>query len=223
DLVLKATTDIVGSRYPGCPPSVLTVSLRSWEPPVTPLASRKSPHILRKGRRRMLVEVELENREENAYNASLWLHLPRNLHFSSLVLQVQNFGCYPIQNVTLHMALPALGHRQATILSVTRVLADNATCVLQPPPEGTQVVLVPPEDLLYTDRLDCSNTWCQELSCRLGRLERGGGVSVQLLRTLHDSFFSGVKFRSVRIVSSVWLGVAGDVLVLEEGAQRREV
>ncbi|NXD46401.1 ITA10 protein, partial [Copsychus sechellarum] len=61
DLVLKATTDIVGSR--------------------------QSPHILRKGRRRMLVDLELENREENAYNASLWLHLPRNLHFSSLVLQ----------------------------------------------------------------------------------------------------------------------------------------
>lgn len=32
-----------------------------------------------------------------------------------------------------------------------------------------------------------------------------------------------VKFRSVRIVSSVWLGVAGGVLVLEKGAQRREV
>ncbi|XP_017584363.1 PREDICTED: integrin alpha-10 [Corvus brachyrhynchos] len=310
DLVLKATTDIVGSR--------------------------QSPHILRKGRRRMLVEVELENQKENAYNASLCLHLPGNLHFSSLVLQdpstvklecsalggqrqhcsvgypvfrsqakvsftlelefscsvlldhaevmlqatsdsteatpednvvtlsvpilyepdlflssntdlhryevhplgtfthssgpeftttvkVQNFGCYPIQNVTLHMALPALGHRQATILSVTRVLADNATCVLQPPPEGTQVVPVPPEALLQLDRLDCSNTWCQELSCRLGRLERGGGVSVQLLRTLHDSFFSGVKFQSVRIVSSVWLGVAGGVLVLEKGAQRREL
>ncbi|NXS84893.1 ITA10 protein, partial [Erpornis zantholeuca] len=67
-------------------------------------------------------------------------------------VKVQNFGCYPIQNVTLHMALPALGHRQATILSVTHVLADNATCVLQPPPEGTQVVPVPPEDLLHVDR-----------------------------------------------------------------------
>ncbi|NXD28948.1 ITA10 protein, partial [Spelaeornis formosus] len=204
DLVLKATTDIVGSR--------------------------QSPHILRKGQRRMLVEVELENREENAYNASLWLHLTENLHFSSLMLQdpsavklecsalgghrwhcsvgypvfrsqaklavpiryepnlflsrwawenvrqsegvmkgnthngcdpsvcspsdtnlhryevhplgtfthssgpeftttvkVLNLGCYPIQNVTLHMALPALGHHQATILSVTHVLTENVS------------------------------------------------------------------------------------------------
>ncbi|NXM71401.1 ITA10 protein, partial [Serilophus lunatus] len=280
DLVLRATTDIAGSR--------------------------QSPHILRKGRRRMLVQVELENREENAYNASLWLRLPGNLHFSSLVLQdpgtvklecsalgghrrrcsvgypvfrsqakvsftlelefscsvlldraevtleatsdsteatpednvvqlsvpiryepdlflssdtnlhryevhplgtfahgpgpefttmvkVQNLGCYPVQNVTLHMALPALGHRRATILAVTRVLADNATCTLQPPLEGTRVVPVPPEDLLRVDRLDCSNTWCQELSCRLGQLERGGGVSVHLLRTLHNGFFSEVS------------------------------
>ncbi|NWV42190.1 ITA10 protein, partial [Grantiella picta] len=67
-------------------------------------------------------------------------------------VKVQNLGCYPIQNVTLHMALPALGHHQATILSVTHVLADNATCVLQPPSEGTRVVLVPPEDLLHADR-----------------------------------------------------------------------
>lgn len=96
--------------------------------------------------------------------------------------------------------------------------------MLQPPDEGTEVVPVPPEDLLHVERLvgiavpipppwgfggvrgdppslpspmfapqDCSNTWCQELSCRLGRLERGGGVSVQLLRTLHDSFFSRVS------------------------------
>ncbi|XP_027529349.1 integrin alpha-10-like, partial [Neopelma chrysocephalum] len=61
DLVLRASADIAGSR--------------------------QSPHVLRKGRRRMLVRVELENREENAYNASLWLRLSGNLHFSSLVLQ----------------------------------------------------------------------------------------------------------------------------------------
>ncbi|NWV04276.1 ITA10 protein, partial [Ptilonorhynchus violaceus] len=67
-------------------------------------------------------------------------------------VKVQNLGCYPVQNVTLHMALPALGHRRATILSVTRVLADNATCELRPPPERSRVVPVPPEELLRTDR-----------------------------------------------------------------------
>ncbi|NXQ43494.1 ITA10 protein, partial [Catharus fuscescens] len=67
-------------------------------------------------------------------------------------VKVQNLGCYPIQNITLHMALPALGHHRATIMSVTHVLAENATCVLQPPDEGTEVVPVPPEDLLHVER-----------------------------------------------------------------------
>ncbi|XP_064588714.1 integrin alpha-10 isoform X2 [Zonotrichia leucophrys gambelii] len=225
DLVLKATTDIVGSR--------------------------QSPHVLRKGRRRMLVEVELENRKENAYNASLWLQLPGNLHFSSLVLQepssvklecsalggqqrrcsvgypvfrsqakVQNLGCHPLQNLTLHMALPALGPRGAPILSVTELLAANASCRLHPPSEGTPV---PPEELRHSERLDCSRSRCRGLSCSLARLGRGGGASIELRQRLHESSFGGVKFRSLRIVSSVSLGVHGGLFVLEEGAQHREL
>ncbi|XP_074385540.1 integrin alpha-10 isoform X5 [Zonotrichia albicollis] len=194
DLVLKATTDIVGSR--------------------------QSPHVLRKGRRRMLVEVELENRKENAYNASLWLQLPGNLHFSSLVLQVQNLGCHPLQNLTLHVALPALGPRGAPILSVTELLAANASCRLHPPSEGTPV---PPEELRHSERLDCSRSRCRGLSCSLARLGRGGGASIELRQRLHESSFSGVKFRSLRIVSSVSLGVHGGLFVLEEGAQHREL
>ncbi|XP_074385539.1 integrin alpha-10 isoform X4 [Zonotrichia albicollis] len=293
----------------------------------------QSPHVLRKGRRRMLVEVELENRKENAYNASLWLQLPGNLHFSSLVLQepssvklecsalggqrrrcsvgypvfrsqakvsftlelefscsvlrdraeltlratsdsrevtpqdnvvelsvpiryeanvflssatnlpryelqplgtfssspgpeftttlkVQNLGCHPLQNLTLHVALPALGPRGAPILSVTELLAANASCRLHPPSEGTPV---PPEELRHSERLDCSRSRCRGLSCSLARLGRGGGASIELRQRLHESSFSGVKFRSLRIVSSVSLGVHGGLFVLEEGAQHREL
>ncbi|XP_074785007.1 integrin alpha-10 isoform X2 [Athene noctua] len=317
DLVLRATMDIAGSR--------------------------QSPHVLRKGRRKVVLDVALENKKENAYNASLLLRFSSNLHFSSLALQdtslvklectalaghrqlcsvgypvfrslakvsfslelefscsvlldraevtleassdsteatrednvvqlsapiryepdlflssdtnlhryevhplgtfphgpgpefkttvkVQNFGCYPVRNLTLRMALPALGYRRATFLSVTRILADNATCTLRTPPEeprqrGTvTVVPVHPEDLLHVDRLDCGNAWCQELSCQLGRLDRGGEVSIHLLRTIHNEFFRGAKFRSVKVVSRVWLGVPGSsILVLEEGAHQREM
>ncbi|KAM6234132.1 integrin alpha-10 [Porphyrio hochstetteri] len=316
DLVLGATMDIVGSR--------------------------QSPHVLRKGRRKVVVDVQLENRKENAYNTSLLLRFSSNLHFSSLTFQdtspaklectalaghrrlcsvgypvfrsqakvsfilelefscsvlldhaevileassdstevtpednvvqlstpiryqpdlflssdanlhryevhplgtfphgpgpefkttvkVQNFGCYPVRNLTLRMTLPALGYRRAPFLSVTCILADNATCVLQPPAEeprqqGTPMVVpVHPEDLLHVDRLDCGNAWCQELRCRLGRLDRGADVSIHVLRTIHNDFFRGAKFRSVRVVSRAWLGVpASSMLVLEEGAQQRE-
>lgn len=41
--------------------------------------------------------------------------------------QVQNSGCYPVRNVTLRMALPALGFARIPFLSVTRVLADNVS------------------------------------------------------------------------------------------------
>ncbi|NXT42903.1 ITA10 protein, partial [Pelecanoides urinatrix] len=184
------------------------------------VCGRQSPHVLRRGRRRVVVDVGLENKKENAYNASLLLRFSSNLHFSSLALQVQNFGCYPVRNVTLRMALPALGYRRATFLSVTGVLADNVSPSLKSGVlEGSlrpPWVLSPPSD--------CGNAWCQELSCRLGRLDRGGEVSIHVLRTVHNDFFRGAKFRSVKVVSTVWLGVPGSsVLVLEEGAHRREV
>ncbi|NXY25164.1 ITA10 protein, partial [Atrichornis clamosus] len=77
---------------------------------------------------------------------------PRRALAYCALLQVQNLGCYPVQNVTLHMALPALGHRRVTVLSVTHVLANNATCMLRPSPTGTRVAPVSPEDLLRVDR-----------------------------------------------------------------------
>ncbi|NXI20855.1 ITA10 protein, partial [Sterrhoptilus dennistouni] len=100
------------------------------------------------------------------YQPSLFLSSHTNLHryevhpFShssgpefTTTVKVQNLGCYPVQNVTLHMALPALGHHRATILSVTRVLAENATCVLKSlDEEVTRVVPVSPEELQDVER-----------------------------------------------------------------------
>lgn len=60
-----------------------------------PDGRRQSPHVLRKGRRKVLVEVVLENKKENAYNASLLLRFSGNLHFSSLALQVRCRGGVP--------------------------------------------------------------------------------------------------------------------------------
>lgn len=70
----------------------------SREPPRgrnPPDGRRQSPHVLRKGRRKVLVEVVLENKKENAYNASLLLRFSGNLHFSSLALQVRRWGEVP--------------------------------------------------------------------------------------------------------------------------------
>ncbi|NXT85822.1 ITA10 protein, partial [Zapornia atra] len=180
---------------------------------------RQSPHVLRKGRRKVVVDVQLENRKENAYNTSLLLRFSSNLHFSSLTFQVQNFGCYPVRNLTLHMTLPALGYRRAPFFSVTHILADNVS-----PSPVTGVLGAPPLPHPVFSPQDCGNAWCQELRCRLGRLDRGADVSIHVLRTIHNDFFRGAKFRSVRVISTASLGVLeSSMLVLEEGAQQREV
>lgn len=49
--------------------------------------SRQKPYVIRSPRRRLSVEVQLQNRLENAYNTSLLLHYSRNLHFSSLSIR----------------------------------------------------------------------------------------------------------------------------------------
>uniref|UniRef100_A0A3Q4GDK0 Integrin, alpha 10 n=1 Tax=Neolamprologus brichardi TaxID=32507 RepID=A0A3Q4GDK0_NEOBR len=60
DLVLQAHTDISGTQ---------------------------KPYVIRSPRRRLAVEVQLQNRLENAYNTSLTLHYSHNLHFSSLSIR----------------------------------------------------------------------------------------------------------------------------------------
>lgn len=52
------------------------------------LPCRQKPYVIRSPRRRLAVEVQLENRLENAYNTSLTLQYSRNLHFSSLSVKV---------------------------------------------------------------------------------------------------------------------------------------
>lgn len=65
--------------------------------------------------------------------------------------QVQNLGCYPLRNLTLRLALPALGYHRAPFLSVTRVLADNVSPQLDlgggpepPKPPPTVLSTAPP-------------------------------------------------------------------------------
>uniref|UniRef100_A0A665TRZ3 Integrin, alpha 10 n=1 Tax=Echeneis naucrates TaxID=173247 RepID=A0A665TRZ3_ECHNA len=55
---------------------------------------RQKPYVIRSPRRRLAVEVQLQNRLENAYNTSLTLHYSRNLHFSSLSIRVEKTLAY---------------------------------------------------------------------------------------------------------------------------------
>uniref|UniRef100_A0A8D3C9N1 Integrin subunit alpha 10 n=1 Tax=Scophthalmus maximus TaxID=52904 RepID=A0A8D3C9N1_SCOMX len=56
--------------------------------------TRQKPYVIRSPRRRLAVEVQLQNRLENAYNTSLTLHYSRNLHFSSLSIRVEKHSVF---------------------------------------------------------------------------------------------------------------------------------
>ncbi|XP_074837530.1 integrin alpha-10 [Carettochelys insculpta] len=317
DLVLQASMDLSGSR--------------------------EKPHVIHKGKRKVLVDVVLENKKENAYNTSLKLWFSKNLHFSSLSLKgeaqvkvecsapsphtrtcsvsypvfgslarvafllefefsctfllnraqlkltassesielnetlhdniaqpfayvsyepdlflsseailsryevhppgtfptsagpefkttikVQNLGCYTVRNLSVSMQLPTWAYRRSPFLSVTRIIADNVTCVLHNLTEATLwsqpgVIPVHPQELLHTDKLNCSNSWCQVVTCELGQLEKNMEVTIHLLRVIHNEFFRRAKFKTVKVISTFALvAEENSFLFLEESVHRRE-
>uniref|UniRef100_A0A7N8Y2Q9 Integrin, alpha 10 n=1 Tax=Mastacembelus armatus TaxID=205130 RepID=A0A7N8Y2Q9_9TELE len=82
DLVLQAHMDISGTRYK-C--DIILRFQSKLSRIRLPLSCE--PYVIRSPRRRLAVEVQLQNRLENAYNTSLMLHYSRNLHFSSLSIR----------------------------------------------------------------------------------------------------------------------------------------
>ncbi|XP_007538745.3 integrin alpha-10 [Erinaceus europaeus] len=84
DLVLQASMDIRGSR--------------------------KTPFLVRGGRRKVLVSATLENRKENAYNSSLRLGFSRNLHLASFTPQRDNLVKVECAAPAPHTRLCSVGH-----------------------------------------------------------------------------------------------------------------
>nr|XP_014341411.1 PREDICTED: integrin alpha-10 isoform X1 [Latimeria chalumnae] len=308
--------------------------------------SRQNPYVIRSIKKRVLIEVTLENKKENAYNTSLRLFFSRNLLFASLAIKgdpqskiectalssntkicfvnypvfrslakvtftlefefscslllnrvqvkltansdsteldetrhdnsvhlfaviryepelfisseshlnryevhpsraftegfgpefktsfkVQNLGCFPVSNLSVAVHLPAMAYGNSYFLSVSGILADNdsvVSCVLQNTTDMVRrnqsgVIPVHYEDLLHAERLNCSNSWCEVINCHLHKLEKNQEVAIGILRTLHDDFFRKAKFRSVRIISRLILGVKEpNLLLLGEATQHRE-
>ena len=104
DLVLQAHMDISGTRYRF---DTFLSSLSSVWSVFGDFPSRflhrQKPYVIRSPRRRLAVEVQLQNRLENAYNTSLTLHYSRNLHFSSLSIRVDNVHAAPLLTNHTHL------------------------------------------------------------------------------------------------------------------------
>lgn len=287
--------------------------------------TRQKPYVIRSPRRRLAVEVQLENRLENAYNTSLTLHYSRNLHFSSLSiredaftkiectaltsnshscnvsypvfrsqskvnfmlefefsctslhsrvqmkllassdsiekeetlgdnsvqllsfvqyepdlfvssdsnlnryevhptrsvseaigpefythLRVQNLGCYSVSNLELRLKLPSVAAEDRVFMTVTDVSSYNASgvncSVLNNLPElksrQRDVRPLHPEDMVQNDVLNCSRSWCTEVTCEVRQLLRGQAAVIRVSRRVHDDFFRNAKYKSARIIGA---------------------
>ncbi|XP_012979205.1 integrin alpha-10 isoform X2 [Mesocricetus auratus] len=137
-------------------------------------------------------------------------------------LRVQNLGCHMVSGLIISALLPAAAHGGNYFLSLSQVIASNASCTVQnlTEPPGSAVH---PEELQHTDRLNGSNTRCQVVRCHLGQLAKGTEISVGLLRLVHNEFFRRAKFKSLTVVSTFKLGTEnGSVLQLAEASSRSE-
>uniref|UniRef100_A0A3Q2Y2G7 Integrin, alpha 10 n=1 Tax=Hippocampus comes TaxID=109280 RepID=A0A3Q2Y2G7_HIPCM len=287
------------------------------------ISGTHKPYVIRSPRRRMSVEVQLENRLENAYNTSLTLHYSRNLHFSSLSIRedgnfkiectglgsnshscnvsypvfrsqskvnfmlefefscatlhnrvqmklnvadsveradtlgdnsvqlqsfvqyepdlfvsdsnlnryevhptrtmseaigpefythfkLQNLGCYPVSNLELRLLLPSAAAGDRVFMTVTDISSHNsqATAVncsvlsdlAQLKNRQRDVRPLHPEDMMENDVLNCSRSWCIEVTCQVQQLLKGQAEVIRLSRRVHDDFFRQAKYKSARIV-----------------------
>lgn len=287
--------------------------------------TRQKPYVIRSPRRRLTVEVQLENRLENAYNTSLTLHYSRNLHFSSLTiredaflkiectaltsnshscnvsypvfrshskvnfmlefefsctslhsrvqmklyassdsiereetlgdnsvqllsfvqyepdlfvssdsnlnryevhptrsvseaigpefythLRVQNLGCYSVFNLELKLNLPSVAAEDTVFMTVTDVSSYNASGVncsvlndlAQLKSRQSDVRPLHPEDMIQNDILNCSRSWCTEVTCEVQQLLRGQAAVIRVSRRVHDDFFRTAKYKSARIIGA---------------------
>lgn len=127
-----------------------------------------------------------------------------------------------VSGLIISALLPAAAHGGNYFLSLSQVIASNASCTVQnlTEPPGSAVH---PEELQHTDRLNGSNTRCQVVRCHLGQLAKGTEISVGLLRLVHNEFFRRAKFKSLTVVSTFKLGTEnGSVLQLAEASSRSE-
>ncbi|XP_063295599.1 integrin alpha-10 [Pelobates fuscus] len=136
--------------------------------------------------------------------------------------KIQYVDCYPLHNVSVHIHSPAMAHGSLYFLSISRIIVDNATCMISNMTRPKKAVSpFHQDDLLHTDILNCSNSWCERVTCLIPKLHRNSEISISILRVIHNQFFAKAKFRSVKVVSTFALDIKEDSIHFTDGGGHR--
>ncbi|XP_041961931.1 integrin alpha-10 [Alosa sapidissima] len=135
--------------------------------------------------------------------------------------RVQNLGCYSVSNLELSIHLPAVAVGDRTFMYVAEAFSHNTSgvnCSIRsdlPQLKDRQKDVWPlhPEDMLKTDLLNCTRSWCVEVTCQIQQLLKAQSALIRLTRRVNDNFFRQAKFKSVRIVGSYTLTVKESNLI----------
>ncbi|KAL2084708.1 hypothetical protein ACEWY4_020226 [Coilia grayii] len=135
--------------------------------------------------------------------------------------RVQNLGCYSVSNLELRISLPAVAAGDRTFMYVAEAFTHNTSgvnCSIRsdlPQLKDRQRDVWPlhPEDMLKVDVLNCSRSWCVEVTCEIQQLLKHQSALVRLTRRVNDNFFRQAKFKSVRIVGLYTLAVKQSNLI----------
>ncbi|XP_069796701.1 integrin alpha-10 [Narcine bancroftii] len=146
--------------------------------------------------------------------------------------KIKNLGCFLAQNLEATIRIPTtIGahHPFSTVTTAFVEPVSGANCSVENATESLQRGLFPTSpylarDLRQLQRLDCSNSQCTTLSCRLSSSDRSQLLILRLSYTLHTRFFATAKFKSMKIVTTFSLeaGTPG-VLTVPDTARYREV
>uniref|UniRef100_A0AAR2L0V0 VWFA domain-containing protein n=1 Tax=Pygocentrus nattereri TaxID=42514 RepID=A0AAR2L0V0_PYGNA len=167
DLVIQAQTDLI-SREQFCGQAFRGGSVLCRSP--TP--AEVSERVIEGSRRKMVMDVRLENRGENAYGARLNISYSRNLHFSNLVVKVQHKKVAISQSFysTFPSSTPPLLLFQQVTFRLefefsNSVLLDHVWVILGASSDGEEVALHDNiNDIFYTLRYEADLLFTRDSS-----------------------------------------------------------
>ncbi|KAI1889416.1 hypothetical protein AGOR_G00162650 [Albula goreensis] len=123
----------------------------------------------------------------------------------NFTFQIQNLGFFPVSDLQLKIAIPAVTNRGTRLLQITHYHIDQMEGSLcEATPLNLEQRETTPEDLSLLPQLNQSNCVSVWLQCRV-TLPAHRDVSVRISGSLQLQILHALRFRMVELVSTAWL------------------